>query len=379
MTNPELHNEKTSVEKTPLVHKELHDLKWQIEAKTQNDINKLSDLAEKKTDLYAYFSSFINRYKFRKIEDKTIDMWKKQSPKPYQQLSQKLEQAVSKIDTFSATPREKILLSLYARVVLQYPKTFVLSDEKQVYESILHAYKEWQEKKSEVSSRSDKQEWENNVESRMDSYVGGPNIDYLHDAGYLAYLRGVEKQFDIPAGLLKQIMKQESGGKLYRPNGSIIGSHAWAKWLFQFIDSTAKGLYEQKKSIIKPTSEEIAYAKQKNIQEWQLVQYCPTVAARCAALYLKDVDVAHDPVSAVARYNAWPGVLGWQKVTPENFLYLPAETESYTLNIMHRRLQSQGKKSDINAYISNDSWNKDSHVVASLPRFFSTIRDMETA
>ena len=137
-------------------------------------------------------------------------------------------------------------------------------------------------------------------------------------------------------------------------------------------------MYEQKRSIIKPTAAELAYAKQKNIQEWQLVHYCPTVAARCAAQYLKDVNVAKDPVSAVAQYNAGPAILGGKPITPENFFYLPAETQSYTLNIMHRWMQAQGKRSDISSYMSHDNRNKDHTVASSLPNFFSTIRDMQS-
>lgn len=137
-----------------------------------------------------------------------------------------------------------------------------------------------------------------------------PNIDYLKDWQFNAYLRFLEKSNNLPTYSLSAMMQVESGGKNYDLNGNLIGSSAGAMGLFQFMPASVTGLYFDRSD--------------------------PILWAKYAAQALKSqwiVQGKFDLPSSIARYNCWvwtyASCLGNQPVSSSNVYKLPLQTQQH--------------------------------------------------
>ena len=157
-----------------------------------------------------------------------------------------------------------------------------------------------------------------------------PNEHYAENEKFKKYLHTLEGKNGLPYGIMLNLMKAESGGMLYKADGTtIIWSTAGAKWLFQFMPATAKS-YSTK--IWLPVS------------EYEKVFTNPIIWSKACAQFLKDrLDAGDNTVNILAHYNAWPWVISGKKVTPETLLQLPKETQKYVLKIWYSMLEYSGK------------------------------------
>jgi hypothetical protein len=173
-------------------------------------------------------------------------------------------------------------------------------------------------------------------------------------------LNVIEKNLSLPRHSLEAVCFQESRWKLYNW-GNIIGSSAWAQWLFQFMPWTAD-----------------TYMKHTKLQE----KYWKTFTSRTE--FLKDPLASawaawimysefmtgqnYNFQSALACYNRWIGnyqkkIWGkWTNLSASNFARLPAETKKYVENITKNILQNNSDSStdillaDLWKYSRGDWW-----------------------
>lgn len=214
---------------------------------------------------------------------------------------------------------------------------------------------------SETTSLSDLTQSEQEEMQNLVEQSKTPNtINYLENATYKKYLNVIEKNLSLPRHSLEAVCFQESRWKLYNW-GNIIGSSAWAQWLFQFMPWTAD-----------------TYMKHAKLQE----KYWKTFTSRTE--FLKDPLASawaawimysefmtgqnYNFQSALACYNRWIGnyqkkIWGkWTNLSASNFARLPAETKKYVENITKNILQNNSDSStdillaDLWKYSRGDWW-----------------------
>lgn len=166
-----------------------------------------------------------------------------------------------------------------------------------------------------------------------------PNtIDYLKNTTYLKYLNNIESELSLPKDTLQSVCFAESTWKLYSGH-ELIGSHAWAQWLFQFMPSTADYYMGYQKL-------EEKYGKIFNNRESFLKD--PLATAWAAWIMLSDSmkNYGFDLPSSLAWYNRWPWNIQkiWWKINKTNFSRLPKETQAYVKKICKSILKFNWKK-----------------------------------
>lgn len=167
---------------------------------------------------------------------------------------------------------------------------------------------------------------ENNPEIKR--LANWPDENYSENPEFVRYLHHLEDQNQLPYSIMLNLMKQESGGKLYQ-NWEIIGSTAGARWLFQFMPQTAKSY------IVKLWYPESDYQK---------IFTNPIIWAQACAQYLKECQNKWDTAAdMLAHYNAGPNVISGQKITENNFIQLPTETQNYIIKIWYNMLSYNQK------------------------------------
>lgn len=122
-------------------------------------------------------------------------------------------------------------------------------------------------------------------------------------------LRNLERQYDLPNGLLSAVMHQESAGKAYAR------SHVGASGLFQIMPTTARSL---------------------NLDD----PYEPQSAARAAARYLSQLyrHYRNDLKLTLAAYNWGIGnVDRYLAQGSSGFDGMPAETQNYVVRVTKLR------------------------------------------
>ena len=189
-----------------------------------------------------------------------------------------------------------------------------------------------------------------------------PNtIDYLENPTYKKYLNIVERDLDLPRYALECVCKQESGWKLYKWN-ELIGSSAWAQWLFQFMPGTADSYMQNGKLKEK-------YWKTFTSRDGFLKD--PLAIAWAAWIILSDFMSKHNYnfQTSLACYNRWIGnyqtYVGDKNLTSWDLSKLPSETKKYVENITSDVLSHNSASSndvllaDLWQYLWSNSWSVD--------------------
>ncbi|MCX6824316.1 MAG: GDSL-type esterase/lipase family protein [candidate division SR1 bacterium] len=163
--------------------------------------------------------------------------------------------------------------------------------------------------------------------------VPAPNESYSANTTFVKYLHMLEAKKGLAYGIMLNLMNQESGGQLYKKDGTtIIGSTAGAHGLFEFMPDTAK-LY-----ITKIQKDDATYY---TADDYEKIYTNPIIGAKACAQFLKDrLDAGDDTVNILAHYNR--GHSG-TKITADNFSILPAETQNYIVAIGTAMLTYSGK------------------------------------
>jgi len=161
-----------------------------------------------------------------------------------------------------------------------------------------------------------------------------PNENYTENQKFKQYLHTLEGKNSLPYGIIFNLMKTESWGKLYKADWvTIIWSTAGAKWLFQFMPDTAK-IYIKK----------IWYTE----DNYEKIFTNPIIWAKACAQFLKDrKDAGDDTVNMLAHYNAWSNILSGKKITKKILYQLPKETQKYATKIWYDMLEYSGKSTVI--------------------------------
>ncbi len=168
--------------------------------------------------------------------------------------------------------------------------------------------------------------------------------NYAETEIFTDYLHSLEGKNNLPYGIMVNLMKAESGGKLYAADGTILWSSAGAQWLFQFMPSTAKSY------IVKLWYTESEYEK---------IFTNPVIGAKACAMLLKNtIDEGKNTINALACYNRWSGGISadtWGKWVDETTLSnIPKETQRYVLKIGYDMLAYSGKDTIITAEQKSD-------------------------
>ncbi len=168
--------------------------------------------------------------------------------------------------------------------------------------------------------------------------------NYAETEIFTDYLHSLEAKNNLPYGIMINLMKAESGGKLYAADGTILWSSADAQWLFQFMPSTAKSY------IVK-----LWYAE----SDYEKIFTNPVIGAKACAMLLKsNIDDGKNTINALACYNRWAGGISadtWGKWVDETTLSnIPKETQRYVLKIGYDMLAYSGKDTIITAGQKSD-------------------------
>ena len=173
-----------------------------------------------------------------------------------------------------------------------------------------------------------------------------PNsLNYLENPTYKKYLNVIERDLHLPKYSLECVCSQESNWKLYSWN-EILWSNAWAKWLFQFMPSTADFYMKHEK--LKEKYWKTFTSRDEFLKD-------PLASAWAAGIMYSEFMTKNNYnfQSALACYNRWIGKYqssiwwNWKNLSSSNFAKLPQETKKYVENITKDILQH-------NSVTSND-------------------------
>ncbi len=161
------------------------------------------------------------------------------------------------------------------------------------------------------------------------------NINYLDNNTYKKYLNIIESKLNLPKSTLESICLQESGWKLYKWN-NLIWSSAGAKWLFQFMPSTADHYMKNQK--LNENYWKIFSSRDDFLKD-------PLATARSAGLLISQNAKKYNLQTSLACYNRWSGNIqkniNWN-LNWNNFKKLPTETQKYVVNITSNILNHNG-------------------------------------
>jgi len=158
------------------------------------------------------------------------------------------------------------------------------------------------------------------------------NVNYLEENVYKKYLNHIEASLNLPKNTLQSVCYKESEGKLYKWS-NIIWSSAGAKWLFQFMPSTARWYMANenlKKNYWKTFSSEEEFIKD------------PLATAWASGIMLSENMRQYNLQTALACYNWWPGNVKnkiWWLLKKDKFHKLPKETQNYVEKISNSILK----------------------------------------
>jgi len=190
------------------------------------------------------------------------------------------------------------------------------------------------------------------MDKLVDQSKSSNTINYLENSTYKKYLNVIERDLNLPKYALECVCKQESGWKLYKWN-NLLWSSAWARWLFQFMPSTAEWCMKNSKLSEK-------YGKTFNSKDEFLKD--PLATAWAAWIMLKEkMEEFGSFQSALACYNWGPGnykgKIGQKSLTSWDLSKLPKETRGYVENITKNILQNNSaSSSDIFTDLWQYSW-----------------------
>ena len=190
------------------------------------------------------------------------------------------------------------------------------------------------------------------MDKLVDQSKSSNTINYLENSTYKKYLNVIERDLNLPKYALECVCKQESGWKLYKWN-NLLWSSAWARWLFQFMPSTAEWCMKNSKLSEK-------YGKTFNSKDEFLKD--PLATAWAAWIMLKEkMEEFGSFQSALACYNWGPGnykgKIGQKSLTSWDLSKLPKETKNYVETITQNVLQhNSASSSDIFTDLWQYSW-----------------------
>lgn len=167
------------------------------------------------------------------------------------------------------------------------------------------------------------------------------NINYLQNDAYKKYLNLIESDLNLPKYTLECICKQESWWYLYKWN-NLIWSSVGAKWLFQFMPSTADSY--MKKSLLKSKYETANSFKKRDdfLKD-------PLATAWAAWLMISENMKKYNLQTSLACYNRWPWNVQnklWWKITENNYNTMPKETQDYVKKITSNILEKNWNNID---------------------------------
>ena len=270
--------------------------------------------------------------------------------------------------------KEDVIVWIKAKVFL--PENYWVNQEWTVVDNWNN---NWNENYSSGLSDLTSEE-KSEMEKLVDQSKTTNTINYLENSTYKKYLNIIERDLNLPKYTLECVCLQESGWKLYS-KGAITWSHAWAKWLFQFMPKTAE--WYMKKDKLKEKYWKTFSSTDDFLKD-------PLATARAAWIMLSETmtENNYNIQAALACYNCWPG--GYKTKTwwnLSNFGKLPAETQNYVKKITQNILQHNSVSStddflsaDLWKYLWNNSWSnnteqKKSNEIFSWPELLAKNKD----